>query len=401
MTKLQTRLITTCDELQRLEAPWRQLHAESRGTIFQTYDWLMNWWTIYAQPGFSLRVFAVLDGERLVGLLPMFLEITGVPGIRMRRLRFLGVYEIYGEYSPLVSPGYEDNVIPLMAEFCLSNLYQKECSLVSFFRFSPDSKIMEHLLKEVKSRNPSIRYVPDCMARVMLTLPETWESYLNMLSPTEQEMLKRRTRSLFRKNVELEIITSPSDEAFEDFVRLHTATWRDKGIDGYFASSKRFEQFQRDITARLISTGNGRLYFFKKDGIRFAAVQAFFINDQCCFYLSGLDRHHELIRYSPGKVLLSLVIKDAIEGGYRSFDFQGGLEDYKFRLGGRRTSFSKTLIWNGGYLNLKVVGFLALSGGFQYFKTNILESIIIPSLRKLERQFNHRSNSRAGQSNLS
>lgn len=387
MSELTTRLVTTEEEFLKLEPAWTRLHTETAGTIFQSYEWLRKWWIIYQQPRFELRLFLISDGDTLVGLLPMFLEKTKLGPIHFRRLRFLGVYEIYGEYSPLIHPEHTWEVTRLMGEYCANQLKNRECDLVSFFRFAPTSPAMGILLNEIGFHTRSMQYLADCLARVTMTLPSSWEKYLAGISETEREMIKRRSRSLFKNGVSLEIITSPSEKSFEDFVRLHTATWQDKGINGYFAASPRFEQFQREVTATLMNQGRGKLYFFVKDGIRLAAVQAFFTNQQCCFYLSGLDRHHPLIRYSPGKVLLSLVIKDAIEQGYTTFDFQGGLEEYKFKLGGKRTSFSKMIIWKDGRFNLKVVLFLSLTSAHQYIKTTLLDLYIFPFIRQVGRKF--------------
>jgi len=231
--------------------------------------------------------------------------------------------------------------------------------MVSVFRFPPTSEFMQNFLAEFKAAGLRVRYLPDCVPRVMMELPESWQSYLSIISPNEKQMLLRRYRALTKQGVELEIVQDSSlhDKDFDDFVRLHKASWNVRDRSSYFSSNK-FETFQRSMMSQFRKDKIARLYYFKKDGVRFAAVQAYFMNGICCFYLSGLDRNFELANQSPGKVLLSQVIKDAIEEGYKIFDFQGGLEDYKFRLGGKRTSFGKADIWKPGINSLKVMALL-------------------------------------------
>ena len=50
-------------------------------------------------------------------------------------------------------------------------------------------------------------------------------------------------------------------------------------------------------------------------------------------YNSGHDPEYRY--YSVGLLLHSLCLRDALERGYRYFDFLRGNEPYKYRLGGR------------------------------------------------------------------
>jgi CelD/BcsL family acetyltransferase involved in cellulose biosynthesis len=243
---------------------------------------------------------------------------------------------------------------------------------------------MEQFLAVIAANGLHVRYTENCVTRVTMNLPATWDTYINMISHNEKRMLKRRMRALMKHGVEVEVLQSSQNgmSDFDEFVRLHTATWADKGIAGYFASP-RFTMFQRDIMSQLREKNMARLYFLKKDGVRFAAVQAFFVNDVCCFYLSGLDRSHELTHYSPGKVLLSLVINDAIKEGYKVFDFQGGKEEYKFRLGGKTTTFSKALVWKTGTASPKVYVFLISQTLRRFVLDTLWKDTVVTSTRKI------------------
>jgi hypothetical protein len=287
----------------------------------------------------------------------MFLESLLILGRKtLKSLRFLGVYEIYGEYSPLIDPRHEEAVIPMFVSFCSSKLREGRCDVISFHRFPESSHLMITLSRELRSRGFLVQYTPNSVPRVVMDLPRDWETFLKSLPAKDRQILGRRLRSLKKHGVEVECMKDPlaCAAAFDDFVELHGKSWSRKSVRGYFASSERFEKFHRTVMRDLRPEGRARLYFLKKDGVRIAAVQAFFVHDECCFYLSGFDSDHELANFSPGKILLSLVIKDAIEEGYKRFDFQGGNDEYKMHLGGKQTAFSKTLVMRPNLGTVKV-----------------------------------------------
>lgn len=382
MNSLTTQLITSDAEFAALKPEWDSLHARARGTVFQTFQWLHSWWSIYRRPNLSLRIVAVRDGAELVGILPAFVEATNLLVTRFRRLRFLGTFDTYGEYTPLVLADRSAEVFPFLARFCEDELRAGSCDVITLIRYPSESPAMGIFLEELRKRPIRLTHDPDAIPRVIMPLPADWESYVKSLASAEQEILKRRGRSLQKNGAELEVVHEPSDADFDDYVRLHGAAWTGRGVAGYFSSAQ-FEAFHRKATAGRLFEGCARLYFLKKDGVRFAAVHAYFIHDQCCFYLSGLDRTHELVRYSPGKVLLSYVIRDAIAEGCAIFDFQGGVEDYKFRLGGKKTGFAKSVIWRKGASELKVLPVLSGFALYNFLVGGVWAYQIRPRVKKL------------------
>ena len=107
MTMMTHETITGDEEFFALREPWERLHAQVRGTVFQTFDWLSTWWRIYHHH-FALRVLTGWEESRLVGIFPCFIQRAhGVS-----RLRIVGEYGVYGEYTPLVLLEFEDVRLP-------------------------------------------------------------------------------------------------------------------------------------------------------------------------------------------------------------------------------------------------------------------------------------------------
>ena len=377
-------VIDSLEGLDAIQNQWNRLHTKIHGTVFQTFSWNRHWWNVYRN-GYTLRVVTVWQGDELLAVLPLFLERICLGILHLQRLRLLGTRHIYGEYTPLLSGLHQNEINKELSGWLERELTEGRCDIVELFRFSPTSVSVAKFLNTLRSAAIGFRYDPKCIPHVTMKLASNWEEYIESLSGVERTMLRRRQKSLAKAGVTIEKVTDPKlfASAFNDFAALHAATWRPRGREGYFESLDGFENFHWVVTGDLMGQGCARLYFLRAGEKRIAAVQAFFVHDHCCFYLSGLDRSSEFIRYSPGKVLLARVIRDAIEDGCTTFDFQGGDEDYKFRFGGQLSWFPKALMWRKDMSRFKVFIFLAL----QYVRNNIitvlLEEHIKPSINRL------------------
>ncbi len=384
MNTAEVHTIREVTGLDALRDEWAEFHSRANGTVFQTFSWLSNWWKVYGPRGERLNIITVRIGGRLAGVLPLYLDRTGLPGMSLSRLRMIGIYETYGEYTLMVDPSAVGPCVKAIAAELARSLRDPSCDLLSIFRFPPDSGPMTSLIQELKALGLSARFIPVVIPRVLMNLPGSWDEYLASLSSNEREAIRRKTKALQKRGANFEVVESPSEQAFDDYARLHMESWNPRGVPGYFAS-KDFTAFTRAVTLEMMGSGRGRLYFLVKDGVRFAAVHAYFVNGQCCFYLSGLDRRHELANMSPGKVLLARVIKDAIEMGYSVFDFQGGNEGYKIRLGGTLSSFSKLLCWHPGARSIKINLFLGIQAARQGIQWRLNEKLL-PALNTLRQR---------------
>jgi CelD/BcsL family acetyltransferase involved in cellulose biosynthesis len=303
--------------------------------VFVTPEWLLPWWNVF-RSSFALRVLTGWDGDRLVGLMPCFLAPLNVAPIRLTRMRMMGEHSVLGEYAPVVEPDYRETFVQAAAAWCSDMLRGGQCDLVDFHQFREGDPVMEGLAGSMKALGLSVRYAPENLPRVGFPAPPDWEGYRKMISYNERGFLGRRERLLARSGAQLEAVTTADDRsAVDDFVRLHAAAWADRGEQGFFRGREGFEEFHREALPLLLAQGFARFYFYRKDGVRFAVLLVYFLHGKCSLYLSGRDPHHELARHSPGRVLMSLVIREAIKDRIREIDLMQGTTDYKFRIGGR------------------------------------------------------------------
>jgi hypothetical protein len=80
--ELRAEVVT---DLLAIETEWSALCDEARaGNVFLGPEWLVPWWKQFGQ-GREICSIAVRDGERLVGLLPLFRENVRAGGVPVSR----------------------------------------------------------------------------------------------------------------------------------------------------------------------------------------------------------------------------------------------------------------------------------------------------------------------------
>jgi CelD/BcsL family acetyltransferase involved in cellulose biosynthesis len=101
--------------------------------------------------------------------------------------------------------------------------------------------------------------------------------------------------------------------------------------------------FFREICRTAFAAGWLQLAFIEVNGQRTAAMLNFDYQNQILVYNSGYDPE-QYAALSPGIVLLSHCIQNAIERGRSRFDFLRGDEEYKFRFGAVETTIHEVTI---------------------------------------------------------
>ena len=165
----------------------------------------------------------------------------------------------------------------------------------------------------------------------MLSLPESWDEYLERLSGKDRHELRRKIRKLERElpGVAVRSHHGPDDwdEALGRFLRLHRLS---KVGKARFMDAQ-MERFFRDATHALAAAGWARLWFLEHEGRAVASFLCVEYAGAVGLYNSGFDPEHA--RLAPGIVLLAQVIRDAIDRRIPTFDFLRGEEPYKQGFG--------------------------------------------------------------------
>jgi len=156
-------------------------------------------------------------------------------------------------------------------------------------------------------------------------LPESWEAYLSSLGPRWRRQVRRNESKLRRQHdvVLTEYGPARLQEGLQHLERLHARRW---GGGGVFREPG-MELLHRYLAALLADRGQLGLVTLDLNGAPAAAWYGFSLGDTVYSYQTGWDPRWE--RYSVGTVLMGLMIRRAIERGYRTFDLLRGEEPYK------------------------------------------------------------------------
>jgi CelD/BcsL family acetyltransferase involved in cellulose biosynthesis len=171
----------------------------------------------------------------------------------------------------------------------------------------------------------------------VVTLPDNWTTYLEMLDKKQRHELRRKLRRAQGVNTDVSwYMVGPEhnlEEEMAHFLEMMAASSPDKAR---FLSDPQNLTFFKNITTVLRDRGWLQLNFLLINGKRAAAYLNFDYNKHILVYNSGLRTEYS--SFSAGIVLLAFTIQRAIETGHEVFDFLQGNEVYKYHLGGKDTA---------------------------------------------------------------
>jgi CelD/BcsL family acetyltransferase involved in cellulose biosynthesis len=326
--------VTTREGFNRLAAVWNPLLVESESnTLSLTHEWLSVWWEVFREER-ELYILMVRDGEELIGLAPLLRRVIRHYGVLpYRRLEFLAsgedeADEICSEYLDFIlRRGREREALEHIFEFLNAHAAEwDELLLSNICADSPNLPLLERICEASGTKSSILRSSKSSY----LPLAGSFESFLATLSQKFRGKVRRERRVAEKNEGHLRIIDSLDEfeKNFEVFIRLHQAGWMKRGQPGVFAS-ERFTRFHREVAPKLLQNGWLRLYIYFLKDKPVSALYTFAYAGKLYSYQNGLNTDSEPL-HSPGTVILSYIIEDAMILGFREFDFlQGEEHGYK------------------------------------------------------------------------
>ena len=325
--------VSTKENFSLLQEKWNTLLAESPiNNFFLRWEWLWAWWEAYKEKNYNLCILLVFRGNELIGIAPFYINYSLLVKILpIRRLMFLGTKEgsIISEYMDIIyRDGDEEVVIREVIEFITKT---EVCDDICFHKIETSSRtisILQQLAKDMKF----LYSVVDKAETPYISLPNNYERFLDTLSSSMRNIIRKNQRRLskytdvvFRKTSDI----SEFENDFIEFVRLHQCRWESLQFPGSF-SQERFFTFQKQVMKDMIKTGHMELRFLSISGRNIAAVYNINYKNKICFYQGGLDTSFDR-RLSPGILLHGYCIKEAIKDNLKEYDFllMGNMDSYK------------------------------------------------------------------------
>jgi CelD/BcsL family acetyltransferase involved in cellulose biosynthesis len=307
------------DRLDAAEAPaWETLTAAARlGAPFVGWTWQSHWAAVFAE-GCRLDVRRVLDDDgRLVAILPLYETGTGT-------FELIGGADV-SDYLDLVAVAGRE------AEAWAALLAARSGDPATW------------VLHAVPAASPTVQALPALAVAAglaadtvleercpVLALPASWESYLASLSSKHRHELTRKIRRFEREAPAGRATVVRAADAvgarLGDFLALHrrSRVGKAKFMDA------RMERFFRAVLPALAARDAVALWFLETPAGPIASFVCLEWQGTVGLYNSGFAPEHAAL--SPGLVLLSHLIRDAIARGRERFDFLRGEERYKLEF---------------------------------------------------------------------
>ncbi|MDO8622839.1 MAG: GNAT family N-acetyltransferase [archaeon] len=313
---MKLKLLTDLSNSETIKNEWDNLVELSNKTIFSKFNFIKNWADVYSDIA-PLEVYLAYEDGQLVGIAP-FAREDGV-------LKFAGGidYKVAADYCDfIVNPLHLDKVMNEFSQILTEN---------------------HSVLHEIPKNSPALDYfrrnnfgrIENSSICSDILLPPDWESYLRGLDNSRIKKMRYFLNRLERESGEItyELVEDKTElgKKMEDFFEMHQREWADmRGQKGCFADDEkhtRFRKFHKTLAGDFLDDKNLYLSFLKVDQNIFAVEYSFVDKNSIYGYLGAINP--EFHQYSPGRIRMNFVLKDAILKGIKKYDFLRGDEPYK------------------------------------------------------------------------
>jgi peptidoglycan/xylan/chitin deacetylase (PgdA/CDA1 family)/CelD/BcsL family acetyltransferase involved in cellulose biosynthesis len=349
---LEINLVSRWEDVRTISHQWNALLADSAAdTFFLTWEWISAWWKNY---GNGRRLFTLLakDKGELVGIAPFYIDQLHQYGKRWNALRIIGDGSGDSDYQDcIVRAGLESEVAAAFVEFFV--YHRKYWDVIEFESAPEKSPFINAFVEVAAAQLPGI--AKESVPCTTITLPSSWEEYLNSLKP--------RVRSKIRSSLsflETEIQSVPKacqdvkqlDDWLPILFDLHSRRWQQAGQSGIFGGSAK-RNFYADISRTALDMG--RLAFYRLDWAeRPLALQYGFLYRNRFFLLQeGYDPNFDSVR--PGQTLRAWTIRNWIVRGLEVYDFLAGAPKHKLEWGGTTKQSLRIKVTSGALSTWKFI----------------------------------------------
>ena len=293
-------------------------HALEWRCPFVLPPWLSAWWPL-ADRDWSSYILSVYHQGQLAGIAPLMRK--------GREAHLIGDADVCDHLDVMIAPLHA-------SAFCrhlLDGLARDGVRRLVLSPVRQDSAVMTHLMPMAEAWGARVRCDHQTQLFAM-TLPDSWEAYLQGLSGKERHEIRRKFRRLDQAGrVALRCIGHGSElpAAMQAFLTLFRANRTDKAN---FMTDTMMAFFLR-LAENLAAADLLKLYFLDLDSRPIAA--ALCIDDRSTVYLYNNGYDAAFRSLSIGVLSKVLTIKASIDDGRQTYDFLKGSEAYKKRLGGK------------------------------------------------------------------
>lgn len=333
------------EALARGPAEWDAVQAQvERPSPFMSWAWHRAWAQAAPESEVAASEVLVLRGASgaVGGLLPVLL--------RRHAFRRVPVRALTWAIGDLCCPDHLDLLAPATPDADVAAFWPAIQDLpwdvVVLSNVSPDAPALGRLCEAAAADGHAVRRQP-LWGCPYLDLADDWDRYLATLTPNRRQSLRRKERALKRDHAVAitDYAGDRLDEGLKALFELHEQRWGGEAGGAFREPSAR--RLHHCFASELAARDQLWLTTLDVDGQPAAAWYGFTCGDTVYFYQSGRNPRWE--RESIGQILMGLMIRRAIERGYRRFDFLRGEDDYKRHWTGTTRFTEEITIFKPGW----------------------------------------------------
>ena len=302
-----------------LEVMWSKLETNGDHYVFQSYEWFKNWHQIYFKKNknFHLRISVIKYKSKVICILPFQIEKK----LGLNILRWVGDEEL--DYcSPILDKSFE---------FSEENFKEILKKVFSKLERVDILKLIRQPKKINNLTNPFILYLPNYFdsKSYFVSLPAKWKDYENNVIKKDFKSQNKRKKKALKKSGKLRYKIFKNKN---EIIKVLKDLFEQKNTRLSLKKSKTLFQkndydFYDSICRSEEKTFQAHLSSLELDE-KILAMHLGIIHNKRFYYLI-LSMGEDFEKYSPGRILISLLIKWSISKKLKFFDFTLGDESYK------------------------------------------------------------------------
>jgi CelD/BcsL family acetyltransferase involved in cellulose biosynthesis len=333
--KLYARIYSDFSQLPFDAATWNDFASRCEtNTVFQTYEWLISWWKVFAATR-ELLLIVVYRGRDIAGIAPLMIRHSQ----RSRVIKFLS--DGKADYCDFIIPAPTTPVLEVIMRTLVA--IRARWDDIRLSNIPENSSTVEQMIRLCGARH--LKFLKhDTTPCPTLMIDGRAEDVALVL---HKDSLKRPANYFTsRGSVSFRDITDPHEAKtqLEPFFEQHVTRWRNTPHPSLFNTALN-RRFYSELVERMLPTG--WLVFSKLD-----------FNNEPLAYHFGFEYQKKFIWYkpsfsmdyqqrSPGNLLLRFLLQRALKQGCREFDFTIGDEAFKRRFSNAVRSNSHLVIRRG------------------------------------------------------
>ncbi|MDP3980076.1 MAG: GNAT family N-acetyltransferase [Chlamydiota bacterium] len=320
------------------------LQKSNSNNIFLSYEWISQWWQNFNNSNPLLILLALEDGN-LIGIAPLYLKSTKIPGFRTaQQVRLLADKFVGSDFLDfIIIKNREAEVIPDLLKYLSDHFFWHHVYLDDYKSDSINLSILQSVIKPFRLSS----YIKTKSRCPYLILPDTIDAFLKLPDKTYKKIIQKKTVTKLYKEHDVKILfsitASDLDMYLEKLFQLYSERWEYTSNKGMF-NNPQIRDFFKNISGTLCKLGLLRLSAIVVDEEIMAMEYGMLHHDTYYSLQGGCSKKGLSLRAGTA---LTFKIFESLIGQAHIFHYLRGEEPYKYKWGCVDSYTSSVQIWKG------------------------------------------------------